>query len=118
VNHLLRVENVTRGTVLVERGRVARSFWSRLKGLIGVRHLPEGDGLLSEPCNSVHCLFMSIPIDVLYVNPDHRVVALDPEMRPWAIGRIHRRARYVIELPAGTIARSGTRVGDQLRVGY
>ncbi|RMH38557.1 MAG: DUF192 domain-containing protein, partial [Gammaproteobacteria bacterium] len=40
-------------------GRVADSFWSRTKGLIGVKRLDAGDGLLIEPCNSVHCFFMS-----------------------------------------------------------
>ena len=47
-----------------------------------------------------------------------RVVALDAEMKPWAIGRPRKGARYVIDLPAGTIARTGTQVGDQLQVRY
>lgn len=114
----MRVENQTRGVVLVERGRVADNFWTRFRGLIGVRNLPPGDGLAIVPCNDVHCMFMSIPIDVVYVDRADRVVALDREMKPWAVGRPHRGARYVLELPAGTIARSGTLVGDQLQVAY
>ncbi len=113
---MLHVENVTRGTVLVESGRVADNRWTRLRGLIGVRELPQGDGLLIRPCKGVHCMFMSIPIDVIYVDGDDRVVDLDPEMKPWAIGRPRRKSRYVIELPAGTIARTGTAPGDQLKV--
>jgi len=115
---MLQVENLTRGVILVDHGRVANNFWTRMKGLIGVRHLPEGDGLLITPCNGVHCMFMSIPIDVLYVNPADRVVALDPEMKPWAVGRIYKGVRYVIELPAGTIGCTGTASGDALRVTY
>jgi uncharacterized membrane protein (UPF0127 family) len=65
---MLRVENQTRGVVLVERGRVADNFWTRFRGLIGVRNLPPGDGLAIVPCNGVHCMFMSIPIDVVYVD--------------------------------------------------
>ena len=115
---MLHVENLTRGVTLVDRGRVADNFWTRMKGLIGVRGLPEGDGLLITPCNGVHCMFMSIPIDVLYVSPDDRVVSMDPEMKPWAVGRIYKGVRYVVELPAGAIARTGTAVGDALRVTY
>ncbi len=115
---MLRVKNLTRDAPLVEHGRVADTIWTRLKGLIGVRELKPGDGLAIIPCNGVHCLFMSIPIDVLYVSADHRVVALDAEMQPWTIGRFHRAAAYVIELPAGTIRRTGTAVGDQLAVSY
>ncbi|PKO20550.1 MAG: hypothetical protein CVU38_19545 [Chloroflexi bacterium HGW-Chloroflexi-1] len=113
---MLHVENLTRGAILVDHGRVADNFWTRMKGLIGVRGLAEGDGLLITPCNGVISMFMSIPIDVLYVSPDDRVVAMDPAMKPWAVGRIYRGVRYVIELPASAIARTGTAVGDALRV--
>jgi uncharacterized protein len=115
---MLQTHNQTRDTVLVVRGKVANNAWTRFKGLIGVQVLPEGDGLAIIPCSGVHCMFMSIPIDVVYVSRDHRVVALDPNMKPWAVGRMHRGVHYVIELPAGTIARTGTQVGDQLLVSY
>jgi uncharacterized membrane protein (UPF0127 family) len=115
---VLHVENQTRSTILVESGRVANNIWTRFKGLIGVRDLPQGDGLAIIPCNGVHCMFMSIPIDVVYVDRDDRITALDPVMKPWAVGRMHRNAQYVIELPAGTIERTGTQVGDQLSVSY
>ena len=61
-------------------------------------------------------MFMSIPIDVAYVDKDDHVVALDPEMKPWRLGKPHRTSRYVIELPAGTLARTHTQVGDALVV--
>jgi uncharacterized membrane protein (UPF0127 family) len=115
---MLHVDNRTQGSTLVDRGKVANNVWTRFKGLIGVRHLPEGDGLAIVPCSGVHCMFMSIPIDVLYVDKEDRVVALDPNMKPWAVGRPYRGTAYVIELPAGTIARTGTQVGDQLQVSF
>lgn len=113
---ILHVENLSRQRVVVRHGRVAATFWARLKGLIGVRNLPAGDGLLIEPCNSIHCFFMSIPIDVIYADREHQVVALERSMRPWSIGRIHRQAHYVLELPVGTLDRTDTAVGDQLAV--
>lgn len=113
---MLRVENVTRHCLLIEKGRVARNPWTRLKGLIGVRSLAEGDGLLITRCKGVHCMFMSIPIDVLYVNKQDQIIAIDAAMKPWAIGRIYPRSHYVLELPAGFAARTGTMVGDQLQV--
>jgi uncharacterized membrane protein (UPF0127 family) len=62
---------------------------------------------------------MSFTIDVLYVDKDQKVVAIDQEMAPWRFGRIHRGVRFVIELPAGTASKTGTQVGDQLQVqGY
>ncbi len=113
---MLRVENVTRGCTLIEGGRVANNAWTRFWGLMGVKDLPAGDGMLITPCSSVHCMFMSIPIDVLYVSRDDQVVAIDHCLKPWRIGSIHRGVHYVIELPAGRAAATGTAAGDKLAV--
>lgn len=113
---MLHIDNKARNTTLVEDGRVAANPWTRLRGLIGVRHLPDGDGLLIEPCKGVHCLFMSIPIDVVYLSRENEVVAIDAEMKPWRIGRIYPQSHYAVELPAGAVARTKTEVGDRLEV--
>jgi len=115
---MLHVYNISRNTPLIDKGRVADNRWTRLKGLIGVKQLDAGDGLLIKPCKGVHCMFMSIPIDVLYINADDRVVDLAANMQPNQIGKPRPASHYVIELPAGAIARSGTAIGDQLHVAY
>lgn len=115
---MLRVENTTRGVVLVSEGRVANNFFTRLRGLVGVKQLAEGDGLLIQPCNQVHCMFMSIPIDVIYLGADHRVLAIDATMRPWAMGRMVRGAKSVLELPAGRAEATGTKIGHQLQINF
>jgi uncharacterized membrane protein (UPF0127 family) len=113
---MLRVENQTRQVTLVDKGRLANNFFQRLRGLVGVKKLLAGDGLLIQPCNQVHCMFMSIPIDVIYIGNDQRVLAIDTAMQPWAMGRAVRGAKRVLEVPAGTAAATGTQVGDQLQV--
>lgn len=115
---MLSVNNERTDIPLITKGRVADNSWTRLKGLIGTKHLPEGDGLLIKPCKGVHCMFMSIPIDVLYMDKDNRVLDMDANMQPNAFGKPRRQCKYVIELPAGTIVRTQTKVGDQLTVTY
>jgi len=110
----MKVRNQNRESEIVAQGRRASNWWTRLRGLIGVRNLAQGDGLVIEPCRGVHCMFMSIPIDVLYADKQRKVVALDRAMKPWAIGKIYRNSHYVIETPVGTIDRSRTQIGDQL----
>jgi uncharacterized protein len=111
----MQVINQTQQKVLVKQGRWARSFWTRLKGLMGVRKLPAGTGLWLEPANSVHTCFMRLPIDVVYINRAGEVIDLDPDMAPWRFGRLRWGSRAVLELPAGAIAKMGLAVGDRLQ---
>lgn len=111
----VRVCNERTGAVLAEEAAVARNPWQRAKGLLGRRALPAGEGLVIRPCNSIHCFFMAFPIDVLYVDKDGRVLRMVAALRPNRIGPIVPGAREVIELPAHTLATTGTTVGDRLR---
>lgn len=111
---MTRVVNRNRGTVLAERAEEARSWWARGWGLLGRRELPEGTGLIIDPCSSIHTFFMAFPIDVAYVAADGRVVTMAHALRPWRLGPFARKVRYVVELPAGALAGSGTVPGDYL----
>lgn len=115
----VKVVNLTRNRMVVEDGRVADGLLGRLRGLIGHRPLETGQGLLIVPCQSIHMFFMAFPIDVLYVTPDLEVAGIDHTINPWQVGRPQPRARFVLELPAGTAKATGTQVGDRLRIdGY
>lgn len=113
---MLQVENLTRQTVLINQGRVADNFWTKFRGLMGVRQLPAGDGLLITHCDNVHTHFMRIPIDVFYVDAQHRIVDIDPAMQTWRIGRKRATASFVIEAPSGTANRTQSQVGDHLKI--
>lgn len=113
---IVRVINTTRAAVLAERAGFANSIATRALGLMGQATLPEGSGLVIDPCTSIHMFFMRFAIDALYVAQDGAVLRVVPHLRPWRLGPIILRARYVVELPAGTAARTGTRPGDLLRV--
>ena len=76
---------------------------------------PPGDGLWIVPCESVHCFFMKFTIDVIYLDRKHRVKKVRPELAPWRISAC-LTAHSVLELPSGTIARTGTERGDQLEI--
>ena len=111
---VVRIENETKGTQLGSQVKIARSFWDRGRGLMFRSCLDEGSGLVIDPCSSIHSMWMRFPIDVLYVAKDGTVIRADAEMKPWRIGPLFVRGRYVIELPSGTIAGSQTEPGDRL----
>jgi uncharacterized membrane protein (UPF0127 family) len=112
----LRVVNPTREQTLVTHGRVASTVWSRLRGLIGSSPLAPGEGLLIVPCKAIHTHFMRFPIDVLYVDAGKEVVRIGHALPPWRFGRLYRRSRFVLELPAGAAKNTDTQVGDRLQI--
>jgi len=111
----MEVFNQTRNAPLITQGRLANSFWSRLRGLLGAAPLLKGEGLILAGEKSVHTFFMSFPIDVLYVNKEYKVIRADANMVPYRIGPFLAQSEYVLELPVGTIAATATQTGDQLR---
>ena len=101
--------------MLADAASVADSSESRRRGLLKHTGLVPGDGLWIVPCESVHSFFMKFTIDVLYLDRQHKVKKVRPEMVPWRASAC-LAAHSVLELPAGTIARTGTEAGDQLEI--
>ena len=110
----MRIRNATRGTEIADDARHARSFRSRLIGLLGRSSLEPGEALLLDPCSSIHTAFMRFAIDVIYLDGARRVAKVVPALKPFRVSGMLRGAHSVIELPSGTIASTGSAVGDQL----
>ena len=111
---LVRVENVTRGTTVADRVRVASSSVDRTVGLLRTPGLAPGEGLWIERAPSIHMFFMRYAIDAIFVDRDGRVTKVVPNLRPWRVVLWARGARDCLELGAGAAAVSGTERGDQL----
>jgi uncharacterized protein len=84
-----------------------------MRGLMGRRGLPAGEGLLLSPAPSIHTAFMRFPIDALFLDRELEVLEIVERLGPWRIA-VKRGARAVLELPAGEAARCGVLVGDRL----
>jgi uncharacterized membrane protein (UPF0127 family) len=108
--------NATRGVALTERARIAENPWTRLVGLLRDRQLAAGDGLWIVPCNSIHSFAMKFIFDAIFLDKEQRVVYLRAEMAPWRATPIIFGSHSVLEVPAGAIAGSGTRLGDQFEM--
>ena len=102
------------GRSVCERCTVAKTPVARMIGLLGRSRLEEGEGLWLEPASSIHTAFMRFPIDAVFLDSDRVVVKVAAEVRPWRASAF-RRARAVLELPAGEAARRGLSPGTALR---
>lgn len=101
------------GTVVCERCLVAETPLARVRGLLGRRTLPSGEGLLLRPAGSVHTAFMKFAIDAVFLDRAQTVVKVASTLRPWRTAGC-RGAKAVLELPAGEAARRGLEPGVSL----
>jgi uncharacterized membrane protein (UPF0127 family) len=112
----VRIHNLTRQQTLADRAVRAESFWSRFRGLLGRSGLEPGEGMVFEPCNSVHMIGMQFAIDVIHLDKAGNVVRVVPSLRPNRLGPLVWRSHVVVELPAGTAAATETHEGDQISI--
>ncbi len=108
----MRVERES-GGVVCPRCVVADSPRMRMKGLLGRKTLPAGEGILIRPAGSIHTFFMRFAIDTVFLDRDLRVLGVAHDLRPWRIaGR--RGARAVLEMAAGEAARHAVETSERL----
>ena len=101
------------GSTVCERCVVANKMLPRMRGLLGRRSLPAGEGLLIRPAPSVHTFFMRFPIDVVFLSRAGEVLKVSADVGPWR-ARSCRGAYAVLELAAGEAERRGVAVGDHI----
>ena len=100
---------------MCERCLLAETALTRMKGLLGRRYLPPGEGILLKPASSVHMAFMRFPIDAVFVAADMRVLKIAADLKPWRAAGA-RGAKSCLEIAAGEASRRGLTVGDRLSV--
>jgi uncharacterized membrane protein (UPF0127 family) len=116
VNVVLKVLNQSNGTVLASKVKTAQTFFQRLKGLMFSKELPFGSALHILPCRSIHTFFMNYSIDVIYMDAQQRIVGLEERLDPGKVGTMFSQVRSVLELPAGTIETTGTKLGHYIQI--
>jgi uncharacterized membrane protein (UPF0127 family) len=94
---------------------VADTSATRNVGLLKYKGLNPGEGLWIVPCQSVHTFFMKFPIDLVYLDKRRLVRKVRNAVPPWRISGCFW-AHSVLELPAGIVAETETRPGDQLSI--
>jgi uncharacterized protein len=83
--------------------RVARSRRERLVGLAGRRRPPDA-ALLLPRCRSVHTFGMRFALDLVWLDAQARVIAVDEGVPPCRV-RVRRDAVAVVEVAAGNSGR-------------
>jgi uncharacterized membrane protein (UPF0127 family) len=92
-------------------GPVARTL-----GLLGRTSMSDDEGMWFDGCNSIHTLFMRVPIDVVFLDRNGVVVLVAAGVKPNRPLVADRGARTVVELASGSCAREGIVEGMRLTV--
>jgi len=83
-----------------------------LIGLLNRTSLSDGEGLFLTSCQSIHMFGMKFAIDAVFVDKNGVVVGILEDFAPGKLSRIFGKAESCLEIPAGTVKRTGTTLGD------
>lgn len=103
--------------ILISELLVARTMWSRMKGLLGTQSLSEKSALWIHQCNSIHTFFMSYAIDCVFLDKELKICSLKKDIKPGRLVLPQLRAKSVIEMKSGQIDKLNLQTGEQLYVG-
>ena len=109
------VYNQTRECFLSLGVTAADTMLARLRGLIG-RSLRSDEGIWVVPSSGVHTLGVLMPLDLIYLDANHRVIHLVEHFPTFRIAPLRSQSESVLELAPHTIYSSQTQVGDQLLI--
>jgi uncharacterized protein len=92
----------------------ADTIFARLRGFIGRLRLGYDEGIWLVPSRGVHTLGVFVPLDLIYLDENYRVIHLVEYFPTFRIAPLRTQAESVLELPTHTIYSSQTQPGDQL----
>jgi hypothetical protein len=113
----MRAINLTNNKELSYNVIVACSLLDRMKGLLGRQALAQGESLWIKPCNSIHTIGMKFPIDAAFLDKENNIVAVKNNLARNRFTGVYFSAKSVLELPAGTLEKYDTRIGDRVVIG-
>lgn len=94
----------------------AKTQEEKQKGLMGVKELPKDEGMIFyfDPPQQVSMWMKDtpIPLDIIFINEDYEVTAVEKGQPYDETGIVHNDIAYVVELNQN----SGVKVGDELTI--
>ena len=111
------LSNKRRGRIIAKNVQVCDSFFPLARGLMFSTKKNDFAMILEFPEEriiSLHMLFVFYPIDVVFLNGEKMAVEIKEGFMPFTFYSARKKARYAIELPAGTVKKTRIRAGDRL----
>lgn len=101
------------------KAEIADTFWKKLRGLMFRKDLNHA---LVFPLDyetrlnaAIHSCFMRFTFDAVFLDKNKKVVDFTT-IKPWRFYTPRKPAKYIVELPAGTIKKLKIKIGDNINV--
>ncbi|PIY59855.1 signal peptidase II [Candidatus Woesearchaeota archaeon CG_4_10_14_0_8_um_filter_47_5] len=111
------VRNIRNSAVLTRKAKACIGALCQGRGLMFSRRKRDFGLVFIFDCEKyvpLHMWFVGYPIDVIFLSSEKEVVEMMESFRPFSYYRPKKKARYIIELPDGTVAKTQTSEGDKL----
>lgn len=99
--------------IVIPNLKLANTFITRFKGLMGSNVLSKDEGLLITPCQQVHTHFMAYPLDLVFIDQEDKVIEILTNIKPWRFSKYIKKSKAILELSANT-ANEKIQLGDTL----
>lgn len=111
------ITNKTQDQIISKEIIICDKLWSSMRGLMFRKTLGEDQCLLidlhKDTNAAIHMFFVNFPIDVVWLNNEKRVVDVAKDIKPNTPYKAPSKfARYILELPEGTLDNKSISVGD------
>jgi uncharacterized membrane protein (UPF0127 family) len=113
------ITNKSTNKVLCNSHKILTNIFSKAKGLMLSRKLKDTGYVFvfSKPRRvDLHMLFVFFPIDVIFLSESKKVIELKKNFLPFTLYISQHKAKYIIELPKGTIERTKTDLGHIISI--
>jgi uncharacterized protein len=114
----MKLTNTSSNKTIASKIKFCNSFLSKAKGLMFSKPIKDECIIMlfiKETNVTIHMLFVFFPIDIIFLDKQKKIIQTKENARPFTtIVRSKNKVSYVVELPAFTISRTKTRVGDKL----
>ena len=111
---LVTARNLNSGEVIAARVGVTATRAERARGLLGRTSLDADEGLWISPSRGVHTCGMRFPIDLVALDATGTIIDSVAGLQPWRVRLPRPNVVGVLELPAGCLRRTETRLGHRL----
>lgn len=111
------IVNHTKNAVIADSFEECATFWQQLRGMMFRKEVvPLVFRFSKEQTVNLHSHFCPDAMDLLFLDETWEVVEMHSEWQPKSTYKSRAPAMFLLELPAGSIWKSSTEVGDVVQI--